>query len=78
MIGIVGATGSGKTTLAQLIPRLFDPDTGIVKVGGHDVRAVTETDLRKTVGYVLQRSTLFPARLPKICSKAILMLTWQR
>ena len=59
MIGIVGATGSGKTTLAQLIPRLFDPDTGIVKVGGHDVRAVTETDLRKTVGYVLQRSTLF-------------------
>ena len=59
MIGIVGATGSGKTTLAQLIPRLFDPDTGIVKVGGHDVRAVTEADLRKTVGYVLQRSTLF-------------------
>ncbi|MFT8500678.1 MAG: ABC transporter ATP-binding protein [Lacticaseibacillus paracasei] len=59
MIGIVGATGSGKTTLAQLIPRLFDPDTGIVKVGGHDVRAVTEADLRKTVGFVLQRSTLF-------------------
>ncbi|WP_424320883.1 ABC transporter ATP-binding protein [Lacticaseibacillus chiayiensis] len=59
MIGIVGATGSGKTTLAQLIPRLFDPDTGIVKVGGHDVRAVTEADLRQTVGFVLQRSTLF-------------------
>lgn len=59
MIGIVGATGSGKTTLAQLIARLYDPDSGVIKVGGVDVRQLPEKSLRETVAYVLQRSTLF-------------------
>lgn len=59
MIGIVGATGSGKTTLAQLIARLYDPGSGVVKVGGKDVKTLSETALRHTVAYVLQRSTLF-------------------
>uniref|UniRef100_UPI0004664B3D ABC transporter ATP-binding protein n=1 Tax=Levilactobacillus namurensis TaxID=380393 RepID=UPI0004664B3D len=59
MLGIVGATGSGKTTLAQLIARLYDPDSGVVKVGGVDVRQLPEKALRATVAYVLQRSTLF-------------------
>ncbi|WP_334333223.1 ABC transporter ATP-binding protein [Companilactobacillus sp. HBUAS59544] len=59
MIGIVGATGSGKTTLAQLIARLYDPDSGVVKVGGKDVKQLSESTLRNTVAYVLQRSTLF-------------------
>ncbi|GEO58767.1 ABC transporter ATP-binding protein [Companilactobacillus bobalius] len=59
MIGIVGATGSGKTTLAQLIARLYDPDSGTIKVGGVDVRQLSEKSLRETVAYVLQRSTLF-------------------
>ncbi|QMU08788.1 ABC transporter ATP-binding protein [Levilactobacillus suantsaii] len=59
MLGIVGATGSGKTTLAQLIARLYDPDSGVVKVGGVDVRQLPEKSLRRTVAYVLQRSTLF-------------------
>ena len=59
MLGIVGATGSGKTTLAQLIARLYDPDSGQVKVGGVDVRQLPEATLRSTVAYVLQRSTLF-------------------
>lgn len=59
MIGIVGATGSGKTTLAQLIARLYDPDSGVIKVGGVDVRQLPEKSLRDTVAYVLQRSTLF-------------------
>lgn len=59
MIGIVGATGSGKSSLAQLIPRLFDPETGTVKVGGENVKDVNEQSLRQAVSYVLQRSTLF-------------------
>lgn len=59
MIGIVGATGSGKTTLAQLIARLYDPDKGVIKVGGIDVKQLSEESLRETVAYVLQRSALF-------------------
>lgn len=59
MIGIVGATGSGKTTLAQLIARLYDPDEGTIKVGGTDVKQLSEESLRETVAYVLQRSALF-------------------
>ncbi|WP_125606655.1 ABC transporter ATP-binding protein [Lapidilactobacillus bayanensis] len=59
MIGIVGATGSGKTTLAQLIPRLYDPNTGVVKVGGHNIKEVNEQSLREAVSFILQRSTLF-------------------
>lgn len=59
MIGIVGATGSGKTTLAQLIPRLYDPDSGTVKVGGRNIKDVNEESLRAAVSFILQRSTLF-------------------
>ncbi|MBL1227654.1 ABC transporter ATP-binding protein [Enterococcus sp. BWB1-3] len=58
-IGVVGATGAGKSTLAQLIPRLFDPSEGTVKVGGVDLREVNEHSLRKTVSFVLQKAILF-------------------
>ncbi|MCX2455289.1 ABC transporter ATP-binding protein [Lacticaseibacillus nasuensis] len=58
-VGIVGATGSGKTTLAQLIPRLFDPDVGTVTLGGVDLRELSQATIRDTVSFVLQRSTLF-------------------
>lgn len=59
MVGIVGATGAGKSTLAQLIPRLFDPTEGKVEVGGVDLRQVNEQSLRKTVSFVLQKAILF-------------------
>lgn len=59
MIGIVGATGAGKSTLAQLIPRLFDPSEGTVEVGGVDLKEVNEQSLRKTVSFVLQKAILF-------------------
>ena len=59
MVGVVGATGAGKSTLAQLIPRLFDPQEGSIKIGGKDIREVSEGTLRKTVSIVLQRAILF-------------------
>lgn len=63
MIGIVGATGSGKSSMAQLIPRLFDPTEGTVKVGGVDLKDTNESSLRKTVSFVLQRATLFSGKI---------------
>lgn len=59
MVGVVGATGAGKSTLAQLIPRLFDPQEGAIKIGGKDIREVSEGTLRKAVSIVLQRAILF-------------------
>lgn len=58
-IGIIGATGSGKTSLVSLIPRLYDVATGSVKVGGVDVRRYNLDTLRSKVAMVLQKNVLF-------------------
>ena len=58
-IGIIGGTGSSKTTLVQLIPRLYDCLSGRVLVGGHDVREYKLDTLREAVGMVLQKNVLF-------------------
>jgi len=58
-IGILGGTGSSKTSLIQLIPRLYDATVGVVKVGGHDVREYDIRALRNEVAVVLQKNTLF-------------------
>ncbi len=58
-VGIIGGTGSAKTTLVQLIPRLYDATEGTVKVGGCDVRDYDLTALRNAVGIVLQKNLLF-------------------
>ena len=58
-IGIIGATGSAKTTLVQMIPRLYDVDTGSVKVGGHNVKEYKIKNLRNAVSMVLQKNVLF-------------------
>ena len=58
-IGIVGATGSGKTSLVQLIPRLYDVTEGSVRVDGIDVREYSLKNLRDGVGMVLQKNVLF-------------------
>ncbi len=59
MIGIIGATGSGKTSLVQLIPRLYDVTAGQVLVDGVDVREYSLENLRDGVGMVLQKNVLF-------------------
>ncbi|MGI5859767.1 MAG: ABC transporter ATP-binding protein [Tepidanaerobacteraceae bacterium] len=58
-VGIIGSTGSSKTTLVQLIPRLYDVAEGSVKVGGVDVREYDIKALRDQVAFVLQNNTLF-------------------
>ena len=58
-VGILGATGSSKSTLVQLIPRLYDASEGSVKVGGRDVRDYDLEVLRDNVAMVLQKNTLF-------------------
>ena len=58
-VGVLGGTGSAKTTLVQLIPRLYDVTKGAVKVGGRDVREYDLPTLRDAVGIVLQKNVLF-------------------
>lgn len=58
-IGIIGGTGSSKSTLVQLIPRLYDASKGVVKVAGRDVREYDLEVLRNNVAMVLQKNTLF-------------------
>ena len=58
-VGVIGGTGSGKTTLVNLIPRFYDVSAGAVRFRGRDVREYTLASLRRSVGVVPQRATLF-------------------
>lgn len=58
-VGIIGATGSGKTTLALLIPRLYDATEGQVLIGNADIRTLSLAEIRKKVGIVMQEGSLF-------------------
>lgn len=56
---IIGSTGSGKSTIVNLIPRFYDVTAGAILVGGMDVRAVSQHDLRERIGYIPQNAVLF-------------------
>lgn len=58
-VAIIGATGSGKTTLVNLIPRFYDVTSGMVRIDGKDIRQVNLKSLRRQIGIVLQTSILF-------------------
>ena len=60
-LGLLGRTGGGKTTITRLIARLYDPDRGVVRVGGHDLRSLRSQSLRRSVGVVTQDVQLFQA-----------------
>jgi ATP-binding cassette, subfamily B, multidrug efflux pump len=62
-VAIVGHTGCGKTTLVSLIPRLFDPTSGVVELGGVDIRRFDPEELRQHIGFVPQETFLFSATL---------------
>ena len=59
MVGVVGPTGSGKSTVVSLIPRFYDPTSGVVKIDGRDVRDYKIQASRDQIGYVLQDTVLF-------------------
>jgi ATP-binding cassette subfamily B protein len=58
-IALLGATGSGKTTIINLLPRFYDPTEGKITIDGHELRDVTLDSLRSQIGIVLQETTLF-------------------
>ncbi len=60
-LGLLGRTGGGKTTITRLIARLYDPDRGVVRVGGRDLRTLRSESLRRSVGVVTQDVQLFQA-----------------
>ncbi|MCW2496570.1 MAG: transporter ATP-binding protein [Jatrophihabitans sp.] len=59
MVALVGPSGAGKTTISQLVPRIYDVRSGSVKIGGVDVRTVTQRSLRERVGVVSQEAHMF-------------------
>ncbi len=61
VLGLLGRTGSGKTTLTRLLFRLYDPEHGTIRLGGHDLRQARQQDLRATIGIVTQDVQLFHA-----------------
>src|SRR5262249_30789648 len=62
-VAIVGHTGSGKSTLVQMIPRLLDPTEGVVLVDGVDVREFPPQELRRQIGFVPQETLLFSSTI---------------
>ena len=63
VLAIVGPSGSGKSTIADLLLRLLDPDSGVVRVDGHDVRAVRQDDLRRHIALVDQEPSILHATI---------------
>ncbi|MFD4556877.1 ABC transporter ATP-binding protein [Streptomyces sp. NPDC058469] len=59
---LVGSSGCGKTTTLRMINRMIDPTSGVIKVGGKDVTQQDAAELRRSIGYVIQQSGLFPHR----------------
>jgi len=59
LVALVGPSGAGKTTISQLVTRMYDPTSGVVRIGGVDARAVTQESLRAAVGVVVQDAHMF-------------------
>ncbi len=59
LVALVGPSGAGKTTISQLLPRIYDVDSGAVRIGGHDIRDVTMQSVRDAIGVVAQDAHLF-------------------
>ena len=65
-IGIIGQTGSGKSTLIKLLPRLYDPDLGEVLINGINIKEYTIENLRESIGFVPQNAKLFAGSIAEL------------
>ena len=63
VVALLGTTGSGKSTIINLIPRFYDPTAGRILIDGHDIRRLTLASLRSQIGIVLQETTLFASTI---------------
>lgn len=63
MVAFVGQTGAGKSTLVSLVPRLYDPTSGVIRIDGHDLRDLSSSSLRSQIAMVLQDTVLFRGSL---------------
>jgi ATP-binding cassette subfamily B protein len=63
LVALVGPSGAGKTTISYLLPRLYDPTTGVIRIDGYDVKDISLISLSKIIGYVSQESYLFHASI---------------
>ena len=70
IIGLVGHSGAGKTTLVNLICRFYDPDEGTIYIDGHDIKDVSLRSLRSQIGVVLQEPFFSVVPLPRILPMA--------
>jgi ATP-binding cassette subfamily B protein len=77
-IALVGASGAGKTTFVNLLPRFYDPNTGQILIDGVDIRDVTLDSLRRQIGIVPQETIMFSGQLPKILLSGKTRLIWKR
>ena len=59
MVGIVGQTGAGKTTVIKLLLRFYDPISGSINIGNHDIKNIKLKNLRESIGYVSQEIFMF-------------------
>ncbi len=62
-VAVVGESGAGKSTLASLLVRFFDPETGAIRIGGREIRSLSESDLRRAIVVLSQQSHLFSATI---------------
>ena len=63
LVAFVGPSGAGKTTISYLLPRLYDPTTGVIRIDGYDVKNIALASLSRIIGYVSQESYLFHASI---------------
>lgn len=63
-VGLIGGTGCGKSTIVQLLPRLIDPTTGEIRLGGVPLRELSLADLRRQIRIVPQKAVLFSGTIP--------------